>query len=276
MNPIGAHVSIRGGVSNAPLRAREIGAGAFALFTKNQRRWQPGVLEDEEIRSFKRNCRSAGFSSERIVVHAGYLINLGSPEEPILFRSRAAFREELYRCRSLDLRYLVFHPGHHKGGMSEESSLDQITGFLLDCLKEFPSVIPVVENTAGMGSSVGYSFEHLARLIEADDRFGVCLDTCHLFAAGYDLRSRDAYDRTMGEFQRLVGFPRLRVVHLNDCLTDLGSRKDRHSGIGRGKLGLEAFRFIVNDTRIKGVPLILETPNSERWEEEIRLLQGMD
>lgn len=276
MKCIGAHVSAAGGVQNAPLNAGRIGATAFALFTKNQRQWRAKDLVAEEIQAFKENCRRQGFAPQQILVHASYLINLGHPDRQGIEKSRAAFIDEMRRCRELGLCALNIHPGSHLGRIPEEECLSRIAWSISLALEEVPEVSVVIENTAGQGSNVGHRFEHLAAILErvADrSRVRVCLDTCHAFAAGYDLKSAKGYAATFARFDALVGFAYLAGLHLNDSRTPLGSRVDRHAGIGQGALGLEAFRRIMRDPRFDSIPLILETPDPERWPEEIRLLR---
>ena len=277
MKLLGAHVSIAGGVSRAPLNAEAIGAKAFAMFTKNQRQWSVPPLSEEEVELFKRNCRERGFPPEAILPHDGYLINLANPEREEWERSVAAFTEEMRRCQRLGLKSLNFHPGSHKGALSEEEALKRIAEGVNRALGETEGVVAVIENTAGQGSSLGYKFEHLARLLELfsdPSRGGVCLDTCHLFAAGYELRDEEGYRKTFEEFQRVVGFKSLRGMHLNDSKGEYGKRLDRHHSLGEGFLGWEPFRRLVNDPRVENIPLILETIDETKWEEEIRRLYG--
>lgn len=278
MKWIGAHVSAAGGVHNAPLNAGRIGATAFALFTKNQRQWRAKPLAAEEIRAFQENCRRQGFGPRQILAHASYLINLGHPEREGLERSRAAFLDEMRRCRDLGLGALAVHPGSHLGRIGEKECLSRIARSIRLALEEVPEVRVVIENTAGQGGHVGHRFEHLADILErvADrSRVGVCLDTCHAFAAGYDLASASGYAATWARFDAVVGFSSLAGLHLNDSRKALGSRVDRHAGIGQGALGLEAFRRIMRDPRFEDIPLILETPDPDRWPEEIRMLRNM-
>ena len=256
----------------------EIGGKAFALFTKNQRQWQAKALSAEEIEAFRTNCRRAAYGPAQVLAHDSYLINLGHPEPEPLAKSRAAFLTEMRRCAALGIRLLNFHPGSHLRLSSEEDTLARIAESIDIALAETEGVTAVIENTAGQGSNLGCRFEQLARIIElvrARDRVGVCLDTAHAFAAGYDLRTPEAFDRTLTTFDRIVGFQYLRGVHLNDSKAEFGSRVDRHAPIGKGKLGLAPFRLIMNDARFDGIPLILETPESERWAEEIRLLHAL-
>lgn len=278
MKYVGAHVSAAGVVGNAPLNAAAIGARAFALFTRNQRQWAAKPLTEEEIATFRNNCREKGFSPGQILAHDGYLINLGHPEAEALAKSRAAFLAEMRRCEALGITLLNFHPGSHLRLSSEEECLDRIAESIRIALAGTEGVTAVIENTAGQGSNLGFRFEQIARIIERVDdrnRVGVCLDTAHTFAAGYDLRTPEAYAETMALFDRIVGFRYLRGAHLNDSKAELGSCVDRHAPIGKGKLGLDPFRLIMNDRRFDRIPLILETPESERWAEEIRLLYAL-
>ncbi len=278
MKFIGAHVSAAGGVENAPLNASEIGANAFALFTKNQRRWTGKDFTKENIANFVKNCQAQGFTAAQILPHDSYLINLGHPEADKLEKSREAFYDEMRRCEQLGLTLLNFHPGTHLGKISETESLQRVSESINLAHTKTKNVIAVIENTAGQGSNVGYSFQHLAEIIknvEDKSRVGVCLDTCHAFAAGYDLRTKEACCATFEEFEKIVGFEYLRGMHLNDSKKDLGSRVDRHAPLGDGFIGLEAFNFIMNDTRFDRIPLILETPEPERWKDEIKMLRKM-
>jgi len=278
MKYIGAHVSAAGGVENAPLNASRIGARAFALFTRSQRRWESKPLTAESIERFKTNCREAGFSADHILPHDGYLINLGHPQREGLEKSRAAFLDEARRCEQLGLTYLNFHPGSHLNQMSEGECLERIAESINLTLERTERFMAVIENTAGQGTNMGYSFEHLAEIIErvADkSRVAVCLDTCHACAAGYDLKTPEGYAATIDRFDALVGLANLKGMHLNDAKKDTGSRVDRHASIGRGALGLDAFRRIVNDPRLDGIPMILETPDDTLWAQEIRLLYSL-
>ena len=278
MKYIGAHVSTAGGVENAPLNAREIGATAFALFTKNQRQWAAKPLTDRSIRQFKENCAAAGFTPQQILPHDSYLINLGHPEAEGLEKSRAAFIDEMQRCQQLDLKYLNFHPGSHLKKISETDCLARIAQSINLALDQTSGVIAVIENTAGQGTNLGYRFEQLAAIIDGVDdrsRVGVCLDTCHTVSAGYDLTTPDGYAATLKRFEDVVGLAYLKGLHLNDGKKPLGSRVDRHERLGEGTLGLETFRMIMNDARFENIPLILETPDPGRWAEEIRMLMEM-
>jgi deoxyribonuclease IV len=278
MKYIGAHVSAAGGVENAPLNAQKIGATAFALFTKNQRQWSAKPLTDESIRRFKHNCQRAGYTPNQILPHDSYLINLGHPEAAGLEKSRAAFIDEFSRCEQLGLKYLNFHPGSHLNQISEVECLARIAASVNLAVEQIPTVIAVIENTAGQGTNLGHRFEHLAAIIDGikdHSRVGVCLDTCHSFSAGYDLVSGEGYEMTLERFDAVVGFSFLKGLHLNDGKKPMGSRVDRHASLGEGTLGLETFRMIMNDPRFDGIPMILETPDEDRWAQEIRMLMEM-
>mgnify|MGYP002589291862 FL=1 len=277
MKYFGAHVSAAGGVENAPVNAHNIGATGFALFTKNQRQWIAKPLSAGEIDAFRKACEQYGYAPAQILPHDSYLINLGHPEEEPLEKSRAAFLDEMQRCELLGLDRLNFHPGSHLQQITEEESLDRIAESINITLDKTRGVTAVIENTAGQGSNLGFRFEHLAYLIdkvEDKSRVGVCIDTCHAFAAGYDLRTREACDATFAELERIVGFRYLKGMHLNDAMKILGSRVDRHTPLGEGMIGMECFRYIAGDKRFDGIPLILETPNETRWGEEIAQLKA--
>lgn len=277
MKYIGAHVSAAGGVENAPANAHGIGATGFALFTKNQRQWVAAPLTAAQIDAFRTACDQYGYTPAQILPHDSYLINLGHPEREALEKSRAAFLDEMQRCEALGLDRLNFHPGSHLQKISPERSLDLIAESINIALDKTRGVTAVIENTAGQGSNLGFAFEHLAYLIERVEdksRVGVCIDTCHAFAAGYDLRTQQACERTFGELDRIVGLRYLRGLHLNDAMKPLGSRVDRHAPIGEGQIGIECFRYIARDPRFDGMPIILETPDEERWPEEIARLKA--
>jgi len=265
-------------VENAPLNAKKIDATAFALFTKNQRQWMAKPLTDESIHRFKANCMAAGYSPDQILPHDSYLINLGHPEPEGLKKSRTAFIDEFTRCEQLGLKYLNFHPGSHLNKIAAEACLTRIAESINLALAQTRSVTAVIENTAGQGTNMGHRFEHLAAIIDGVEdktRVGVCLDTCHTFSAGYDLVTPDGYEKTLAQFDAVVGFSYLKGLHLNDGKKTLGSRVDRHETLGQGTLGLEAFRMIMNDPRFDEIPMILETPDESRWAEEIRMLTKM-
>ena len=277
MKYIGAHVSIAGGVENAPLNAHGIGATGFAMFTKNQRQWFAPELSQLSIDAFKAMCAEYGYPPESILPHDSYLINLGNPDPEALAKSRESFIGELRRCAALGLDRLNFHPGSHLKKITEEQCVELIAESINIALRETDGVTAVIENTAGQGSNMGYRFEHLAGIISLVDdksRVGVCLDTCHSFAAGYDLSSREACEATFAEFDRIVGFKYLRGMHLNDALKPLGSRIDRHSDLGKGYIGLECFKYIMGDSRFDGMPLTLETIDENLWPQEIATLKS--
>lgn len=277
MKYFGAHVSASGGADNAPANAHAIGATAFALFTKNQRQWVAKPLTAGEIDAFRKACDTYGYRPEQILPHDSYLINLGHPEKEALEKSRAAFLDEMQRCELLGLDRLNFHPGSHLQKITEEESLDRIAESINIALDKTRGVTAVIENTAGQGSNLGFRFEHLRYLIdrvEDKSRVGVCIDTCHAFAAGYDLRTAAACEATFAELERVIGFRYLKGMHLNDAMKILGSRVDRHTPLGDGMIGIECFRYIARDPRFDGIPLILETPDEARWPEEIARLKA--
>ena len=277
MKYFGAHVSASGGVENAPRNAHEIGATAFALFTKNQRQWAAPPLSQAQIEAFKEACEKYGYSAEQILPHDSYLINLGHPEEEGLQKSRDSFFHEMSRCEALGLDRLNFHPGSHLKKISKEESLDRIAESINMALERTEGVIAVIENTAGQGSNLGYDFAHLRYIIdrvEDKSRVGVCIDTCHAFAAGYDLSTEESCEKVFAEFEQIVGFKYLKGMHLNDAMKPLGSRVDRHSPMGDGVLGIDVFRYVARDKRFDGIPLILETPDESRWAEEIARLKA--
>ncbi len=273
---IGAHVSAAGGVQNAPLNAKEIGATAFALFTKNQRQWNAKPLTEEQITQFKANCREAGYKDGQILPHDSYLINLGHPEKDKLQKSRDAFLDEMQRCEQLGIDRLNFHPGSHLKKVDEATCLRTIAESVNQALDKTNGVIAVIENTAGQGTNLGFKFEQLAEIIhhiEDKERVGVCIDTCHGFAAGYDFATADGYEATIKQLDEVVGLKYLLGMHLNDAKKELGSRVDRHDSIGKGMIGEEAFKRMMEDDRLNGIPMILETPDNDIWADEIAMLQ---
>lgn len=277
MKFVGAHVSAAGGVDQAVLRAHEINATAFALFTKNQRQWQAPPLKPETVEQFKLNCEKYGFDQQQILPHDSYLINLGHPEIEALKKSRAAFLDEMQRCEQLGITLLNFHPGSHLNKSSVDVCLARIAESINITLAQTKNVIAVIENTAGQGSNLGFKFEHLAAIIEDIEdkqRVGVCLDTCHAFAAGYDLRTKEACDNTFAQFNKIVGFQYLRAMHLNDAKSQFASQVDRHQSLGEGNIGYTAFSYIMKDNRFDNIPLILETINPELWPQEIAWLKS--
>lgn len=277
MKYIGAHVSASGGVFNAPKNAHDIGATAFALFTKNQRRWEAKALDENTIRKFKAACIRYNFSPEQILPHDSYLINLGHPETEALQKSRNAFLDEIQRCQQLGLKLLNFHPGSHLKKTTEHDCLLRIAESINGALEQTSSVKAVIENTAGQGSNLGYCFEHLATIIEHIEdktRVGVCLDTCHTFVSGYDLRTVEACDNTFKAFADIVGFEFLSAMHLNDSKVPLASRVDRHASLGAGEIGWPCFQYIMQDSRFDNIPMVLETTDPGIWAEEIQQLKS--
>ncbi len=278
MKYIGAHVSAAGGVENAPINANKIGATAFALFTKNQRQWVANPLTAENIAAFKRNCEKFGYKPHQILPHDSYLINLGHPEKSALQKSREAFLDEMQRCEQLGLDRLNFHPGSHLNQISEEQCLATIAESINHTLNQTNGVTAVIENTAGQGTNLGFSFYQLKKIIEKVEdksRVGVCIDTCHAYSAGYDIKTKAGFEKVFLEFNEVIGFNFLMGMHVNDSKKELGSRVDRHDSLGTGTLGLEVFECIMNDNRFDGIPLILETPNEEIWADEIQMLIKM-
>jgi deoxyribonuclease-4 len=278
MKYIGAHVSISGGVENAPVNAHKIGAKAFGLFVKNQRQWEAKPLTRQNIEAFKQNCNKYGYQPGHILPHDGYLINLGHPEKEGIEKSRKAFLDEMQRCEQLGLDRLNFHPGSHLKQISEEACMKRIAESVNIVLDKTEGVIAVLENTAGQGSNIGYTFEQLRfiiDLIEDKKRIGVCIDTCHSYAAGYDIKTQEGFRRTFEKFDEIIGFHYLKGIHLNDAKKGLGSRVDRHNSLGKGLLGIEAFRHLMNDDRFDDLPIILETPDEDLWPGEIKLLYGL-
>lgn len=278
MKYIGAHVSVDGGVSNAPLRAAEMNMKAFALFTRNPSRWKAAPISQKEANAFRDNCLRFGFTPEVILPHDSFLINLGAPDKDKLALSRAAFLDEMRRCEQLGLTMLNFHPGSHLNQVSEEECLATIAESINIILSQTEGVTAVIESTAGQGSNLGFRFEHLARIIEQVDdksRIGVCVDTCHTFAAGYDLATPEGYARTWDDFSRVIGFNYLKGMHINDSKKGLGSRVDRHAPLGKGELGEDFFRMLMADERMNNIPLILETPDEAIWPEEVNWLYSL-
>jgi apurinic endonuclease (APN1) len=276
---VGAHVSAAGGVFNAPINANKIGATAFALFTKNEKQWVAKPLTQDDILKFKENCEKYGYKAEQILPHDSYLINLGSPKEEGLQQSRGAFIEEMKRCQQLGLDRLNFHPGSHLKMISIDKCLALIAESINIALEKTSGVTAVIENTAGQGSNLGYSFEQIAEIInqvEDKSRVGVCIDTCHAFAAGYDISTEQGFKEVFNNFEQVIGFKYLRGMHLNDAKRELGSKVDRHSSLGEGIIGIDAFKAIMSDSRFNGIPLIMETPEPEKWSTEIAMLKSFD
>lgn len=279
MKYIGAHVSASGGVENAPLNAKEINAKAFAFFTKNQRQWVAKPYTQENIDLFKSRCQELGYSPDHILPHASYLINLGHPEEDALTKSRNAFFDEMKRCEQLGLNRFNFHPGSHLNQIPIDDCLTRIAESINIALEKTSGVTAVIENTAGQGTNLGHTFEQIAHIIdkvEDKSRVGVCLDTAHTLAAGYEIRTRESFDETFGKFDEIIGFQYLRGMHINDSKKELASRVDRHDSIGKGLMNMDLFIFIMNDPRFDDMPLILETPDESLWAEEIQLLYSLE
>ena len=279
MKWVGAHVSIAGGVSQAPLNAAALGATAFGLFTKNQRQWTAPPCPPAERDAFRARCAEKGYPPDHILAHDSYLINLGSPDPAARAKSWAAFLDEMQRCEQLGITRLNFHPGSHLNGAPVDQSLRWVAEGINRALARTRGVTAVIENTAGQGTNLGRRFEELAQIIagiEDADRVGVCIDTCHAFAAGYDWRTPTAYAATWQAFDDAVGFRFLRGMHLNDAKGDLGGRLDRHASLGEGTLGWPVFQRIMRDPRLDRIPIILETPDDARWPEEIRTLMEFE
>jgi deoxyribonuclease-4 len=278
MKYAGAHVSAEGGVQNSPLNAHRIGAKAFAFFTKNQRQWFSGPLSKTSITEFRNNCEKLDYKPFQILPHDSYLINLGHPEDESIGKSRAAFFDEMKRCELLGLDRLNFHPGSHLDKISVENCLRKISESINLALDKTKGVIAVIENTAGQGTNLGHTFEQIKEIIdhvEDKSRIGVCIDTCHAFTAGYNVKTTEGFIETFRKFDEIIGFKYLKGVHLNDTKKELGSRVDRHANMGEGLLWDETFSLIMNDPRFDNMPLILETPEEELWEEEIRKLYSL-
>ncbi len=278
MKLIGAHVSASNGVSQAPINAHAIGADAFALFTRNPSRWQSKPISDKEAARFKDNCEKYGYTSDKILPHDSYLINLGAPEAEKLEKSREAFLDEMQRCEQLGLTMLNFHPGSHLNMLPVDDCLDLIAASINITLEKTSGVKAVIENTAGQGSNLGFSFEQIAHIIdkvEDKTRVGVCIDSCHAFAAGYDISTIDGYADTWRRFDEIIGLKYLSGMHLNDTKKGLASKVDRHETLGNGVLGADFFSFLMNDPRMDNIPLILETPNESIWAQEIAWLKSL-
>ncbi len=274
MKFIGAHVSASGGVSNAPKNAAKIGANAFALFVKNQRQWSAKPLEKSEIEAFKMAMSECGFKPHQVLPHNGYLINLGHPEAAARQKSIDAFSDEVERCMLLGLTMINFHPGSHLKEISEDECSNLIASSINEVLSRTNGVKLVLENTAGQGSNMGYKFSHLADIIaEVGDksRIGVCIDTCHLWASGYDFVND--FSGVWEEFDNIVGLKYLSGFHINDSKGNLGSKKDRHDSLGAGTIGWEAFKTLLQDKITDDIPLILETIDENIWSEEIAKLR---
>jgi apurinic endonuclease (APN1) len=278
MKYIGAHVSAENGVDQAPVNAHLIGAKSFALFTRNPSRWKSKPITEKQATDFKANCQKYGFEASHILPHDSYLINLGSPDSEKLEKSRIAFLDELQRCELLGLTMLNFHPGSHLNLIDPDKCLDLIADSINDALDKTSGVKAVIENTAGQGSNLGYRFEQIAHIIdrvEDKSRIGVCIDTCHAFAAGYDLSTREGYDKTWLDFDNIIGLKYLSAMHLNDTKKGLGSKIDRHESLRKGMIGTDFFKFLMADERLDDIPIVLETPDVELWAEEIDYMYSL-
>lgn len=278
MKYIGAHVSASPGVSQAPINAHEIGAGAFALFTRNPSRWASPAIKEKEAQAFKANCERLGYTPAQILPHDSYLINLGSPDEEKLIKSREAFLDEFRRCEQLGLTMLNFHPGSHLNLIDTEACLNLIAESINLTLGMTQGVKAVIENTAGQGSNLGFTFAqigHIISKVEDKSRIGVCIDTCHAFAAGYNLADASGYEAAWQEFDREIGLQYLSAMHINDSKKGVGCKVDRHAPLGDGMIGTDFFRMLMEDPRMDNIPLILETPDEERWAQEIEWLYSL-
>ena len=275
MKYIGAHVSASGGVENAPLNANAIGAKAFALFTRNQRQWKSSPLTKKSISLFKERCEEFGYEAKHILPHDSYLINLGHPDPDGLQKSRDAFLDEMQRCEQLGLDRLNFHPGGHLNELPVDDCLARIAESINRTLDQTAGVCAVIENTAGQGTNLGYTFEQIAAIIdrvEDKTRVGVCIDTAHTLAAGYDIKTEQGFTETFRHFDEVIGSSYLRGMHINDSKKDLATRVDRHDSIGKGVMGMTTFKMLMADPRFDDIPLILETPDESIWAEEIGYL----
>ena len=278
MKYIGAHVSASGGVFNAPANAKQIGATAFALFTKNQRQWESKPLTPEDITQFKNQMTLCGYEPFQVLPHDSYLINLGNPDPEKRKKSLDSFIHEMQRVEALGLDRLNFHPGAHLKLVEPGESIRFVAEGLDRALSETEGVAAVIETTAGQGSALGRTFEEIAKIIDLvrqKDRVGVCIDTCHIFAAGYDIRNEETYGKTMEQFESIIGFGKLMGAHLNDAKSEYSSRVDRHQSLGKGNIGMDTFSFIMQDSRFDNIPLILETIDSDIWIDEIALLKDL-
>ena len=275
---LGAHVSIEGGVENAPERGRKFTCDCMQIFSKNQRQWKSKPLSIEQCDLFKENSKK--FKIKETVIHDSYLINLGSPDKELLKKSREGFLEEMVRARHLDVKKLIFHPGSHSGS-GEQVGLKRIAESLDWARDAFGGneVRQVIEITAGSGSHLGGSFDQISKIIgymKDQESVGVCIDTCHVYASGYDIKTKKGYADTIDAFDDALGLNRLEAFHLNDSKGPMGSNLDRHEQIGKGYLGLDAFRNVVNDKRLEKVPMILETPAGDKmYKKELKLLRSL-
>ena len=272
---VGPHVSIGGGVDQAPVNAAALGSTGFGMFTKNQVQWHAAALSVANCTQFTASLKAHQFSPKQVLPHAGYLINLANPDETAHAKALASFIGEIQRCSDLGLQMLNFHPGSHLRKLEPMAACARVADSINEALRQTRGVTAVIENTAGQGGCLGSNFEELAAMIagvQDQQRVGICLDTAHAFAAGFDLRTRDGLKRFADDFERLVGFQYLRGMHLNDAKVGLGSHVDRHESLGKGTLGWTPFEWIMKDRRFAGIPLIIETPDEALWPEEVRRL----
>ena len=273
---LGAHVSVAGGVFNAPLRAKELGATGFAMFVKNQRQWLSKPYTAAGIEEFKVNMKACGYEDIHVLPHAGYLINMANPDEEAHAKSMNSLMDELHRCSQLGLTQLNIHPGSHLRKITVREGCERVAMSINKALADSSGVKIVIENTAGTGGNLGSSFEELKAMIDGIDdksRVGVCIDTMHSFGAGYDIRTKDGFLSTMDHFDKVVGLSYLCGMHLNDSKVELNAHRDRHESLGKGFLGIDVFKVIMQDERFENMPLVLETPNDEIWKEELELLK---
>ena len=271
---VGAHISIAGGFYKSIKRAEEIGCTTMQIFTKSNRSWFGDKIKKEDAEKFKETLKNSNLS--KIMAHTSYLINIGSVKADVEKKSISALKHELHRAEQLEIPYLVFHPGAHLG-IGEEECIKKIAHNLNIVLKEATGATKVLlETTAGQGTNVGYKFEHLKKIYDLckyKKLLGICLDTCHVFAAGYDISTKEKFKKTLSEFKKTIGIKNLKAIHLNDSKTECGSRKDRHANLGNGKISLGTFKTIMQDKSLKSIPKILETPDSDKYESEIEMLK---
>ncbi|NIA23555.1 MAG: deoxyribonuclease IV [Proteobacteria bacterium] len=278
MGLLGAHVSTSGGICNAITNGEKLKCDAIQIFTKSQMRWDAKPLKDKDVAKFKEMWAVSRI--KKIIVHDSYLINLGSPDQEKHRKSESAFIDEIKRAKEIGANFLVFHPGAHMGE-GESKCIKRIGNTLNEILEEIDpgDVTILIETTAGQGTNVGYRFEHLRdilAILKSPGKFGICIDTCHIFASGYDIRTKNAYENVMREFDNSIGTNKIFAFHLNDAKVELGSRVDRHENIGVGKIGKDAFGFIVNDKRFSSVPMVLETPGGDEfYKKNLEILRGL-
>jgi deoxyribonuclease-4 len=275
---LGAHISIAGGVYNIFERAKSVTANSIQIFTKSNNRWSSKPYTEKEIEEFYELKKE--YKPFAVFGHVAYLINLCSPKGNIEKLSISAFIDEMHRCYQLELPYLVMHPGSHLG-KGEKWGLDKIAENFNQIIQRTANskTIVLLETTAGQGTNLGYTFEQLRYIldhVERKDRFGICVDTCHIFAAGYDIATPEKYEETMQELNKVIGLERVRVIHLNDSKYPCGSKRDRHAHIGKGEIGLEGFRALMNDRRFTSIPMVLETPKEDNMDiENLKLLRSL-